>query len=275
MASSNLSPDNWSFEIFHFLEKHIPAAKGIATFDFDNTLVKNDFGEAVMNTIVATGIPSLTEQSIFTEKFRDKEHAKKLWEGRKTNSGDFSAYIWNEYIEIMKAKGLEEAYRWSSFIFSGWTEKELKLLAREVWERELRANGEENVKPYPAMIDLIKYLLDYDWDVYIVTASPTWIIQEVVGEFFLPPNKVIGMNLKMANEISLSEIEEPYTYGRGKVEAIERRAGCFTDIAFGDSINDFPMLQSAKLKGILLDRGNVELKNSCLGIGCFIQPLFK
>ena len=262
----------WTPQAHSFLEHTIQSRTGLAAFDFDNTLVKNDFGETVMNELITDGLQGIRQKDIFLDKFRDRSGAERIWEQR--NFTELQDYIWGQYQEIMAAQGLEAAYRWSSFLFSGWDEAGLKQFSRTVWDQQLASAAPDSVKPYQEFRDLIALMQQNSWQIKIVTASPQWIIEEVAPEFGLKATDVIGMHLAVADGVTLAEIIEPFTYGQGKVAALQQATGTLADLCFGDSINDLPLLQSAKKKGVLLDRGNEILKKQCEDFGCLIQPVF-
>lgn len=262
---------NWLSETYTILLNTIPSKKGVAAFDFDNTIVYNDFGEEVMNTLLEQGLPFLKEE--FSDFFPNKSESKKIFENRKTNIPKFKEYILKHYSEIANTKGVEASYRWSSFLFSGSSANELKEYSQTVWENQKTREDPSRVFPYPEMLDLIQFLNENDWDVYIVTASPELVIQSISKELGIEPNKVIGMELKLKNRFLSSEILEPYTYGLGKVKAFQNKTGKLPDLAMGDSMNDFPLLESAKLS-IALDKGNQDFIDKCKDRNFFIQKRF-
>ncbi len=226
-----------------------------------------------MNSLIQDGLLELKES--FTDFFQDKTKAKRIFRLRERNSNLLKEFVWNEYSRIMKEKGVEEAYRWSSFIFSGWVEKKFRIYSKKIWKAELKRKEITAVSPYKEMVALVKFMLEKEWKVFIVTASPETIIQEVSSVFSISKENVIGMKLVEKEGISSPEIIEPYTYGEGKVKALWERVGAKPDLAFGDSENDFPLLKSATRFGVLIDKGNPELADKCRSINCLIQPAFR
>lgn len=248
---------NWDKKNYLELLRMIDRKTGIACFDFDNTLVKNDFGELVMNEIIFSGLPKLN--SGFEIYFRDKELAKKIFKSRFDDPKKFSNFINEEYLQIQNLFDVETSYRWSSFIFSGYTKEELRNFSREIWNKEKsKPNSKDKVQIFQDMFNLIQYLKEKSWQVYIVTASPEEIIREIANEFGVIEKNVIGMNLVEQNGMLTDKILEPYTYGLGKVISFRSRTGKTPDLCFGDSMNDFELLSSAKLNGIALDKGNKD-----------------
>jgi len=226
-----------------------------------------------MNALIADGLKSL--KANFLDFFHDKTKAERVWKLREKNPTLLNEFVWKEYSDKMKKEGVESAYRWSSFLFSGWTEKKIRSFAKKVWKAEIKRKDNTSVSPYKEMIGLVKFMLEKQWKIFIVTASPEPIIREVSPVFSIPPENVIGMNLLEKEGISTVEIVEPYTYGEGKVKALWERVGANADLAFGDSENDFPLLKSATRFGVLIDKGNSELADKCRSINCLIQPVFR
>ncbi len=272
MNHSNFIQGNWSDELYSYLTELIPNHVGTVAFDFDNTLIKNDFGEAVMNSIIQEGLPFLKED--FTKFFSDHDFAAKIFAERFENPKSLSDFILNEYSNLIQNNSTEFAYRWSSFIFSGLSEPEQKEFTRKVWTKEINSTETSSVKIFQDMIHLIQFLKFHNWEIYVVTASPEIIIREVASHFHIDPLNVIGMNLEIENGIFTPKIIEPYTYGIGKVNALQSRFGLQADLAFGDSENDFPLLCSARKMGIALDKGDTKYIEKCRDKNFLIQKHF-
>ncbi len=264
---------NWDKKNHIEIIRLIDSKTGIACFDFDNTLVKNDFGELVMNKIILDGLPKL--KTNFENYFQNKILAKLIFESRFDNPKQFSIFINEEYLQIQNQIDVETSYRWSSFIFSGYKKSELRNFSREVWNNEKsKSDSKEKVQIFQDMINLIFYLKKKSWLVYIITASPEEIIKEIAEEFGIPEQNVIGMNLVEESGILTDKILEPYTYGLGKVISFKTRTGKTPDLCFGDSMNDFELLSSAKLKGVALDKGNKDFITKSIQKSFLIQKHF-
>ena len=182
-----------------------------------------------------------------------------------------SEIIWKRYESILKTEGMETAYRWTSFLFSGWSPDEFESKALKVWNQKCK---DKKIYPYAPMISLLEFLKLNHWTIYVITASPTIAIQSVLSIFGLEKNCVLGMNLKVEENKLSSVILDPYTYGNGKVEAYQNYSKNRLDLAFGDTRNDLPLLHFAQ-RGVLIDRGNQELRDECKALGIYIQPVFK
>lgn len=262
------SPRRWVPEIHRNLTHIISSSPGIACFDFDNTLIYNDFGEKLMEAVVTDGMPYLPDD--LSPYFRNHSYWK---EHRNHPSEEKAPLVWEEYTYHLKEFGIEAGYRWTSFLFQGMTKEEFYDFSQANWAKVSEQRTEDAVFPQPELLDLIAYLQAKNWVVYIVTASPEFGIAAISQHFSIPESQVIGMKLALTPDgRTLPKIIEPYTYGKGKVDAILSRIGSLPDLAFGDSFNDFPMLCSAKRKAVAMDKGNPEFVEACLKEGILIQP---
>ena len=78
------------------------------------------------------------------------------------------------------------------------------------------------------------------------------------------------MRLKKEGDLLLPQIEEPMTYGPGKVQAIRELDERPIDFAAGDSFTDLDMLRAAGM-ALLVDRDKQDLKALAEQEGFLIQ----
>ncbi|EMK02325.1 HAD phosphoserine phosphatase-like hydrolase, family IB [Leptospira sp. B5-022] len=249
-----ISNSDWSSEIFSYLEENLTGRKiHIALFDFDNTLVRGDFGEEVMCELLLAGVPWIQSLTPF---FPEAAISEKMEILRKTDTQSFMDEVWKYYESKIEKEGLEAGYRWSTWIFSGRSTKELQNTANLVWEKNQKDTSPKAVQAFHPMLELVKELEKAGTKIWIVTASPEPVIQMVSERWGIPKENVLGMRLIEKIGILSHELIEPFTYGIGKVKLLNLANGNQGfDLAFGDSENDFPMLSHVRSKGIFLDRG--------------------
>lgn len=221
-----------------------------------------------MHALLQTGYPQISdlERLPYSQLFRNPTDAEKIHSDSNLHKNhDWYNLCLEEYNSIYERLGLGPSYRWTSFLFSGWKEKHFKHFAREIWLQNLESSKSNSsyVHPRSPLHELLLEFKKSKWKIKIITASPTWAIQVTTPELGLDESDVFGMNLVIKNDLTTSEIIEPYPYGEGKVETILKNFGQKPDIAFGDTINDFPMLKAASRLGVLFDRGNSELNKIC------------
>ena len=108
----------------------------------------------------------------------------------------------------------------------------------------------------PEMKELYSLLRLNGFDVYVVTASFQGAVQPFAMRYGVRPDHVIGMRLTVRPDGSLSdEVLEPFTYRKGKVQAIAKFVPSPPLFAAGDSDTDVEMLlqESVQLR-LVLDR---------------------
>lgn len=289
---SSSGADRWTPENRKQIEGLLEGPPGQAVFDFDNTLIHGDLGEACMYYIAFQGLIRADLDEFWKEirhpalSARELESLRQSWDRNQSYEDIQSHLEWVDdlvgmYESILRSAGLEQAYRWTRSIFSHLPEKELRSVARYVFEDESRMpfSHEElpsgrriprGIRIIPEIYNLIQSLLSGGWTVRIITASPEPTIQSVIQHWNLEEAAVRGMRLKRDGDLLLPVIEEPMTYGPGKVQAIRELDQRFIDFAAGDSFTDLDMMRAARM-ALLIDRGKDDLKNIAEREGFLIQ----
>lgn len=250
--------------IFSFIKR---SENGLACIDFDNTLIYGDLGEELLVSLASDGLRNVQED--LSKFFQDSQAIQEAFYSKDTPK--LAELVWDEYENKIRSEGMESAYRWSSFLFSGWKKDDFLKYTNFVWKRSIE---QKRIAVYSALLKLIELLKENKWKIMVVTASPSWAIEAVIQNFNLTPQEILGMKLELKNGYTTSKIIEPYTYGEGKVKAIQNHFGKLPDLAIGDSINDLAMLSASKLS-IVLDRGRYpEFISNCKAKGFLIQSIF-
>lgn len=259
---------------------NIHSEPGLACFDFDNTLIFNDIGEALIERILQEGLLGFAPES--PSFFQNPDEAYQALKSKDKGK----RYVWTEYRRILNQEGMEKAYRWSSILFSGWTRNDFFQMTKEVWDHEKKSHTQlvkdgipyhknDFAIPYPEMQDLMEYLKHHTWKVKIVTGSPSWAIQAIVSDWNLEESDVLGMDMELDHSgKTTSKIIEPYTFGKGKVQIVLDRVGSNHQLAFGDSPNDLDLLHHAQMSAFVIDRGKEPFRSECIARGYKMQPRF-
>jgi phosphoglycolate phosphatase-like HAD superfamily hydrolase len=201
----------------------------VATFDWDNTMMRNDIGDATMAWMLLhdailqppgrdwgvtsgaltdaaksalhagcdgageLGRPLATRE---TPACADALHA--IYDGGKTPAG---APAWAHEITLTTNEG----YAWLARLLGGHTPEEVAGFARAAYEENSREPigatqtvGTHTgvtawVRIYPTMHDLVGALQANGFDVWIVSASPQNIAEVVAHEVGIAPDHVIGI----------------------------------------------------------------------------------
>ncbi len=185
----------------------------LVCFDADGTLWNEDLGEALFRWLAAGDLlPAFA-------KPRDPIE------------------VWEEY-EARVAKNRAEGYAWAVQCMAGLDESDVKK-----WCRQL-ANAWPNYRP--AMVELVKGLRGAGCEVWLVSASNAWVIEASAPFVGADAAQVLGMRVALEGVRLGSTMIRPLTCNAGKVDAIRGRLGRLPDLAFGDSLGDLEMLESAK-----------------------------
>ncbi|MCB1172938.1 MAG: haloacid dehalogenase-like hydrolase [Leptospiraceae bacterium] len=279
-------PDSghWDADNHERLLRMLDGPAGLAVFDFDNTLIYNDLGEAAMYYALFQGlIPGQLEeywQQLASYGGFAPEQVQGLRDlfdcfYRADNEDcllQFVDIVLQQYNAMYTTKGMEAAYRWSALCFAWIPVSEWEQIGRYVLAAETRAELASQrlpsglqiprgIRVYPEIRHLIQALQARDWQIRIVTASPRELIAAVISNWGLQPDQVIGMQLaRNAEGEYLPEIIEPLPFQQGKLDILyaslgEKRA---LDFAAGDSPGDSSILQAARV-GLWIDRGHPEM----------------
>lgn len=309
MGQNIISQGRWTEEIYSRIQDLFDREQGpgLAAFDFDNTVIRGDIGEACMYYIALQGMLRTDTEQFWNElahPLLDPAEIKKLRTLSESydSTGDIDDHL--QFVEdllsmyeAMAEIDLEAAYRWTRIFFAGHSPSELRSVATYVFEHERQSVEGFNQLPggtriatgiriQPEIQELIHLLKESGWDVRIITASPEPIVRAIIHHWNLPESTVRGMRLQQATETGASVssesqeqgelqpiIMEPMTFGHGKVAALREITDQPLLLACGDSITDFELLAESAL-AIFFDRGNAVYTTAAREKGYLIQPMF-
>jgi HAD superfamily phosphoserine phosphatase-like hydrolase len=126
--------------------------------------------------------------------------------------------------------------------YAGWTEEELRVLARRL-RREVLEGA-----VYEGVVEIARGLKDRGLRIVVVSGSPTWLVAEGVrGLMPLDPEEdVFGTEVDVKEGVLGATMRDPVTFFVGKVEVLRQRfSGSRPSFAFGDSKGDVPLLHHA------------------------------
>ncbi|HJX01142.1 MAG TPA: HAD-IB family phosphatase [Terriglobales bacterium] len=104
-----------------------------------------------------------------------------------------------------------------------------------------------NVMPqfFPEMRTLVGKLRREGCDIWAVSSTNNWVIEEAVKEVGIPAERVIAVRVEIENGIASDRLGE-ITSGAGKARALCRVLNQPLDVSFGNSIFDLEMLELAR-----------------------------
>jgi len=184
----------------------------IAVFDCDGTLWSGDAGSGFMTWSVETGLVSREAADWIDARYR--------------------AYHRNEVSEIAMCGEMVQLYQ-------GLREDELRRAARDFFVQKV----ERHI--FPEMLQLIRDLRASGADVWAVSSTNDWVIEEGIRRFGIPADRVLAARVEVKNGIVTDVLTDVPT-DEGKVSSLARMGITAPDAVFGNSIHDAAMLAIAR-----------------------------
>ena len=218
-----IAPGRWQADVYDALSAMLASTPSgaLATFDWDNTCMTGDIGEAVLEDLDAAD-----------------------------QGGRLHAYE-----DMCVERGKHVAYAWCAFQIAQRSEPDVTRFAERTFKARL-ADGRMRVRP--EIVDLIAAMHAAGWDVWVVSASEERLVKALAPHYGIAPERVIGMRLATANGLLQPHLDGPNTFRQGKVDAIDQRIGRRPTFAAGDAETDLEMLGSAKHRLFLDKRGQAD-----------------
>jgi len=183
----------------------------IAVFDCDGTLWSGDAGSSFMKWSIDTGLVSREAADWIDSRYR--------------------AYHRNEVSEIAICGEMVQLYQ-------GLREDELRRAAREFFSARI----ERNI--FPEMLELVNELRASGADIWAVSSTNDWVIEEGVQRFGIPANRVLSARAEIRNGV-ISDVLRDVPTDEGKVASLNRAGITAPGAVFGNSIHDAAMLEIA------------------------------
>ncbi len=185
----------------------------IAVFDADGTLWKIDSGELFLKYLIKNGL------------IRDIP-SHQAWEHYLAKRWGGEADVALDWI-VRQAVGLD------------WTK------VRELAEHAFKEIP--NFPYFPEIKTLINFLIDHEFQIYVVSASPKWAVEPGARYFGIPRDNVLGLCLKEENGIFKDELLEPRSVGAGKSLALAAATHNMRPwVAVGNTPSDLSLLEIAE-----------------------------
>lgn len=196
-----------------FLARVYEAAPHVAVFDCDGTLWGPDSGSGFMWWSMDTGLLSGEATSWLKERY--------------------DGYKCGEVSELAICGEMVQVYR-------GISEETIRAAAKEFFR--------EQIEPqiFPEMQRLVADLQAAGTEIWAVSSTCDWVVEEGVKRFNIEPNRVLAACVECASGVATERLRDVPT-DEGKVASL-RGAGILSpDAVFGNSIHDAAMLAMAKM----------------------------
>ncbi len=184
----------------------------VAVFDCDGTLWGGDAGYGFMVWSLEQGLVSRS-----TSDWIDTRH-------RAYRAGQVSEEdICGEMVQI----------------YAGLRDQELRAAAAQYFA------GHIDKYIFPEMTALVAALRKQGAELWAVSSTNRWVIEEGVRRFEISPGRVLAAEVRVANGVITSELVDVPT-GPAKAVALRRAGLSHPDAVFGNSIHDLAMLEMAR-----------------------------
>jgi len=265
--------------------KNRPGRK-VAVFDFDNTLIFNDISYAVVYHLISRKLIT-TDPRALRKIFPEKMAKLYLAIDNESTKLVFLTRYFKHYRRMCKSKGKPACLSWLAGLYIGFTPKKLREIVQIVigtelshrlchahldQRRSIRVN--RGLRIYETQRRLIALLKKRGFEVWIVSASNEALVEVFARYFSVPPERVLGVRPQVVAGRYNGKVIPPVTYRRGKVKAIKKYIGLQPLLVFGDAVTDKEMLEYAKERAVLIDRGNRDILAIARKQGWLIQKAF-
>jgi phosphoserine phosphatase len=184
----------------------------LAVFDCDGTLWGGDAGMGFMDWSLEQGLVSRSMSDWINARYR----LYKLGEVDETT-------ICGEMVQM----------------YTGLRESEMRS-ATAVFYHQL-------IKPtiFPTMVTLIEELQNSGTELWAVSSTNNWAIEEAMKQYGIPPERILATEVRIVDGFVTSELIQ-IPSGDGKRTALIQAGIPAPDAVFGNSIHDLAMLKMAK-----------------------------
>jgi len=184
----------------------------IAVFDCDGTLWSGDAGSAFMHWTIETGLLSRSAIDWLDGRYR------------KYKRGEVSELaICGEMVQV----------------YDGLREAEVRRAARDFFSAKI----ERNI--FPEMQRLIADLQRTGVEIWAVSSTNDWVIEEGMRRFQIPASRILAARVEIADGIVTERLLDVPT-DQGKVDSLAKAGIARPDAVFGNSVHDAAMLSIAR-----------------------------
>jgi phosphoserine phosphatase len=184
----------------------------VAVFDCDGTLWSGDAGSGFMNWTIETGLVSREATDWIDAKYR--------------------GYLRGEVSEAAICGQMVQMYQ-------RLREDEMRRAAKTFFDAQIDRNI------FPEMRALVEELHAKGVDIWAVSSTNNWVIEEGVRRFGIPASRVLAARVEVKNGVVTDVLRDVPT-DAGKVAALKRAGVTAPDAVFGNSVHDAAMLGIAR-----------------------------
>ena len=187
---------------------HETAPKTVV-FDCDGTLWSGDAGSSFMKWTIETGLVSREVTDAIDARYR--------------------GYLRGEVSEVAICGEMVQMYQ-------GLRETEMRQAAKTFFQDLVEPNL------FPEMRELVAELRAHDTEIWAVSSTNNWVIEEGVTRFGIATNRVLAARVRVEDGLATNRLIAVPT-DEGKVEALLEAGVTTPDAVFGNSVHDAAMLR--------------------------------
>lgn len=184
----------------------------VAVFDCDGTLWSGDAGYGFMVWSLEQGLVSRNASDWIDSRYR--------------------LYVKGEVSEEAMCGEMVQVY-------AGLREGEIQRASAEYFHGQIEA------QIFPEMSELIQQLRTGGTQIWAVSSTNNWVIEEGVRGFGITPDRILCARVKVTEGLITSELLAVPT-GPGKAAALTQAGVTVADAVFGNSVHDVAMLEMAR-----------------------------
>ena len=184
----------------------------IAVFDCDGTLWSGDAGSGFMHWSIETGLVSRDTADWIDAKYR--------------------GYLRSEISELDICGQMVQMYQ-------GLRDEEMRTAAHVFFQTRI----EKNI--FPEMLALVDELRNRNVEIWAVSSTNDWVIEEGVQRFGIPAERVLAARVQVTAGIVTDTLIDVPT-DEGKATSLAHAGITHPDAVFGNSIHDAAMLAIAR-----------------------------
>jgi phosphoserine phosphatase len=187
-------------------------APEVAAFDCDGTLWSGDAGTGFMRWTVDGGLLSRDTIDWLDDRYR--------------------AYLRGEVSELAICGEMVQIYQ-------GLRESEMRSAAAEFFATRVEPNL------FPEMLALVRQLQARGTQIWAVSSTCNWVIEEGMRRFEIPPERILSARVAVVDGFVTHTLIDVPT-DEAKVTSLARAGITQPDAVFGNSIHDAAMLAIAR-----------------------------
>jgi phosphoserine phosphatase len=257
----NALPQHFPQAFFHRHASRNGAPRPLAVFDCDGTVIQGDIGESMFYRQIEQFAFRVSPADVWQDHPERNELAKAYAalasapaDRRRTHTAfePFAGFLLNRYFDQLGEGKITKACAEIVQLFAGFTPAEVRAFAAATFAEELHTPmGQRRLggRPLPRgvrflreSVSLIAALQHHGFDILAVSGSNTWSVETVFAHIGIPAERVIGIDLQIADGVLSTTPSEPIPIHGGKVDALRRHDPRPAVLVASDSRHDIPLL---------------------------------